>query len=122
MIARIFRDKRFRSLIIGIVSFVLLLLFLLITNPHKSPLIVLLIPFILLFVSLYNTILFLLNLVGRGGKVVKHARPIAIILGLEPVLLLLLASINQLTLGDFILSLVLIGGLAWYLSRSAGKT
>ena len=109
--------RQYREPILAIVSFVILMIFLMVTNPLKLPLIVLLIPFLLLFIILYNTVMMLLRLLSRK-MTHRHRRVVVTVVSLEPVLLLLLASINQLTIRDGVLSLLLIGGCAWYLSRT----
>jgi len=110
--------RRFREPLIAVVSFLLLLIFLMVTNPQHLALVVLLIPFLLIFIVLYNLIMFVLRTVGPRRLSMRHKKVVAVVLSLEPVLLLLLASINQLAPRDGILSLILIIGFAWYLSRS----
>jgi hypothetical protein len=113
-----FNDPRYRPAVIALSSFILLICFLVLTNPKKSPLIVLLIPFVLLFMVLYNALIYILPILMPHSFTRRHGKAVAIIIGFEPVLLLLLASINQLTWRDGILSFILICGFAWYLSRA----
>lgn len=119
---RLTASTRLRPALIAVTAFAALVLCLLVTNPDSSPLIILLLPFLLLFIVLYNALIFLIGLIVPGEVSHKHTRMAAIILGFEPVLLLLLASINQLTVRDAILSLLLISGFAWYVNRSVFKS
>jgi hypothetical protein len=116
---KLFTNPRYRPILIATLGFILLVCLLVLTDPSKSPLIILLLPFILLFLVLYNGLIFILPLLMPTNFTSRHGKTIAIIVGFEPVLLLLLASINQLTLRDGVLSFVLICGFAWYLSRTS---
>jgi hypothetical protein len=110
-------SRRFRPALIAATAFGLLVVLLTVTDPTRSPLVVLLLPFVLLFIVLYNSLLFMIHLLASSATANRHAKTVAIILGFEPVLLLLLASIDQLTVRDGILSLLLVCGFAWYVSR-----
>lgn len=81
-------------------------LLLIVTNPAKLPSILLIAPFLFLFVSIYLTVKEVLSLM-RGGdqqKIVglRASRPrlIAALIAAFPVLLLVLQSIGQLTAWD----------------------
>ncbi|HSX35863.1 MAG TPA: hypothetical protein VLH84_02925 [Patescibacteria group bacterium] len=77
---------------------ILLTLLVCTTQPHSLPQVVLIAPFILLFVSLALFVAVLLALKSKG-LTVRHLRLGALAASL-PILLLILQSIGQLTLRD----------------------
>lgn len=88
------------------------------TNPHQLPVPLLLVPIILLFCSLFLTSHWLLRKMRIGQDMpIRKAGIIAAALAMGPVVLLALASINQLTIRDSVLSSVFVVGLAWYFLR-----
>lgn len=102
-----------------------LALFLANSNPRKLPLILIVIPFGLIFVGLYLPLKAFAMSFARGFKgrdlrleTTKRLRLIALLTAAVPTFLLILSSINQLTIKDFLLSFILLGGLVFYVNRS----
>ena len=110
-------DKRNRNFFTAVAAFALLFIFLLVTSPKNLALALLLVPFSLLFIGLYNLFILVLDVTTSERLNYRYRRGIAIVLAIEPVLLLLLASIDQLSFRDGLLSLVFVTGVAWYLAR-----
>lgn len=103
--------KQVQKLIILLVFWVSLPLFLLTTDPETLPLPLLLVPFLLLALALYKT-------AELGYKILfkklttQRIRLLAVITASLPTLILILASIGQLTLRDT----AIIGGLLIFLT------
>lgn len=98
-------------------SAIFLCLFVISTDPRKLSASLLLVPPVLLFVILFGVSL---SLLGAFTEVPKaKQRLMSGVLASAPVLLLLLASLGQLTGKDTILSVLFIGGLAVYFSRAS---
>jgi hypothetical membrane protein len=90
-------------------------LFLLSTNPEHLPLLLLWIPFLLLFAILYISAR---TLAARNNRMKgRRLMSVSIIAAALPVLLLVLSSINQLTLRDTIISITLMLAGIFYLQR-----
>lgn len=105
-----------RKIWIVLLSTILLCLFIFGTNPKQLSVPFLLIPPLLIFTVLY----YLSQAVLQAfTDLTKHKRKIAsATLASGPVLVLLLASLGQLTVRDTLLSLLLMSGLAVYFSRA----
>lgn len=88
--------------------------FLLSTDPRKLPVVLVVVPFLLLFVALFYTIWLLLHKIGR-----RRSAVIAVCLATLPVLMIVLQSINQLTIRDVVILLVLEAGLLFYITRTS---
>lgn len=103
--------KQVQKLIIILAIWISLPVFLLITNPETLPLPLLLVPFLLLAISLYKT-----AELGYGvmfKRLSKYRiRVLAAISAALPTLVIILASIGQLTIRD----LAIIGGLLAFLT------
>jgi hypothetical protein len=111
---RLYRQKK--SWIV-LLSTIFLCLFIFGTDPRKLSAPLLLVPPMLLFVILF---VFSYMCFGAFTEVPKaKQRVMSGIVASAPVLLLLLASLGQLTGKDTLLSLLFIGGLAAYFSRAA---
>ncbi len=97
------------------------LIILLTTNPQSLPLIVLLIPLTLFFVAFFLTIrgLLIRGLKKRSDKLTTRQLTglSAMIAGL-PYLCILLQSVGQLSLRDFLLLVIFFGILWFYVRRS----
>jgi c-di-AMP phosphodiesterase-like protein len=106
--------KRF---ILAIIIFVFMIGLLFGTNPNSLPLLLLLGPFILLFLSLY---LFMQLILDRFvSNLSKHARRgLSATLAALPVLLLVLQSISQLTSRDLLITVGLIALLLFYFRKT----
>ena len=105
-------NKPDQRLIVLVLTYVVGLLFFALTNPSKLPLVVLIVPFVYIFITLYATI----HYMGRR-LVLKRTRLIALILSTLGVLLFILGSLHQLTLRDVIISLILSLVMSWYVAR-----
>ncbi len=97
-----------------------LLGFLLLTNPHRLPQVVLIVPFTLIFFGIFLPLRWVTGRwFGKNEKLGKSASfLLSASLALLPTLILVLSSINQLTWPDFILLGLIIIGLGWYISRT----
>jgi len=105
----------------GICSLILLCLMLL-SDPHRLPSIVLIVPFALLFVILFLATRLLLTRFGVAGQ--KQLR-LSLLASVIPVLLLCLQSLGQLTTRDVLVIAALFCIVYFYLARfsmqSAGR-
>lgn len=104
--------------IIAGTSFGLLLIFLGFTNPATLPSFLLVIPFTLLFTTLYAISYILLRKMGL--RRLRSLRLGIVCAGL-PVSLLLLQSIGQLTVRDVLTILIFFGVAYFYISRIAAQ-
>jgi len=96
-------------------SAIFLCLFIFGTDPRKLSASLLLVPPAVLFLILFTTSYALLSAYTEIEK--PKQRLMSGVVATAPVLLLLLASLGQLTGKDTLLSLLFIGGLAAYFSR-----
>jgi len=110
------RSPKFR---ICIASSIILLLILLTTDPQSLPSVVLVAPFVLLFVILAVLISLIFGLYGlsRSGRLRAGMIGAAM-----PVLLLLLKSLGQLTLRDTLAIFALFAIAYFYASRLGAQT
>lgn len=111
---KLYRQKK---IWIALSGAVLLCLFVVSTDPRKLSASLLLVPPVLLFVILFGFALAVLSAFTEVPKVKQ--RLVSGVLASAPVLLLLLASLGQLTGKDSFLSLLFVGGLAVYFSRAS---
>lgn len=98
-------------------TYLLIPIFMTVTNPETLPLPLLTIPFILVFAALYMTVGLLLkkyfsNLRGKSPQAV------ALTLSGLPVLLIILQSIGQLSIRDLLIIVTLIVGLIFYFRKT----
>lgn len=103
------RDTGFLALLI-----VGLVLFLLFTSPYELPLFMLIVPFILLALILFKLskmILMLLSVSGKKSKFISGAITSLVML------VILLQSIRQLSINDFLIVTALFVGLIFYMRR-----
>jgi hypothetical protein len=82
------------------------------TSPDKLPLLLLILPFLYIFLVLYLTVLLACRLLQ-----VKNTVFVALVISVFGVLLFVLGSLHQLTLRDVIISLALTSVLTWYATR-----
>lgn len=108
--------KQVQKLIGLVLAWITLPMFLLITNPETLALPLLVVPFIILLLCLYFSGLVFL---GAFFKELPPSRKktMALLVGALPTLLLLLASIKQLTIRDMAIVIGLLGLLMFYLKR-----
>jgi hypothetical protein len=105
--------KRLRHMLPFLALYASLPLFIISSNPRRLPLPLLWVPFLLLFAILFTTSRHLLGRKMQGKRLLS----LVLMLSLMPVLLLVLASINQLDLRDIIITAGLVVGITWYLNR-----
>ncbi|MEO5627307.1 MAG: hypothetical protein ABIQ89_00230 [Candidatus Saccharimonadales bacterium] len=97
-----------------------LFLWLSLTDPRKLPIVLLIVPFGLLFTALFMTVSLLIKRFFPGVTQVKRRITSACVAGL-PSFLLLLSSVNQLTWRDVALVAFLSIFLLFYASRARFK-
>lgn len=108
--------KQVQKLILIVLLWLSLPTFLLTTNPEALPLPLLITPFILLGLALYMTCSHILRAVAPGMSS-GRSRSISGIATFLPILLLVLASIGQLTIMDVAIVFGLLAVLIFYLKR-----
>jgi hypothetical protein len=112
-------NKYLKSLAWLIILYGGLIFFLLHTNPNKLSISWLLVPFIWLFVALFYTFKLMINLLWLppAGKHSKKQVSVAAICAAVPTLILILGSINQLTIKDILLLVALGFGGLFYIGK-----
>ncbi len=113
----LFRPKKQTWLLVML--YLGLIIFLFATDPNRLAIGWLILPFIWLFLCLFLTALLLLKkLLGRTRFLSKtKTYTIAFIIASLPTLILLLKSIDQLTVKDFVLFVVLYALISFYVSK-----
>lgn len=106
--------KMTRILRIAGICSVILLFVLLSTDPQRLPSIILVSPFILLFVIIFTGILFML---GAYAMTQQRKIRIGLIGAAAPVVLLVLQSLGQLTVRDVLAILILFCATYFYISK-----
>ena len=108
-----------RRIVLLLALYLSLPLFLFFTNPQKLPLPLVLLPIFLLFLIFYTTIYVLISTRFKNSRGISRTRLILIsaIVAIVPVLLIVLASIQQFTLRDIILSTFIVICISWYLLK-----
>ena len=109
--------KKHKPLIIAAISWLMLSLVIFLTDPFEAPLVILILPFALLFVSLYQLMMYLAQRLLPNMSAVRRKAAI-IPLSLLPVVLLLLSSVQQLTTRDIVLIAVLLIVTGFYIRKS----
>lgn len=92
-------------------------IFMSVTNPQTVPLVLLIVPFLWAFLALFVTSWLVLGRVG----ILSHGRRRLLLSGIGatlPVLLLVLNSIHQLTMRDFLIVITILTIITIYLSRA----
>jgi hypothetical protein len=109
-------NKYYKSTIHIIIIFVFIIVFLLGTNPNVLPLPLLVIPFLSVFILLYAVCgLFLTKFIPALSQ--RPRRVLSGVVAALPVMLVLLQSIGQLTLRDFVIVTTLITLLMFYFRK-----
>jgi preprotein translocase subunit YajC len=108
-----------RKLIIAAGSLAALLVLFMSTDPAKVPSFLLIVPFILLFVSLMFIISSFLQ---YKGYTKNRSLQVAALSTAAPVLLLVLQSIGQLTIRDILTVAILFALSYFYMSRSTASS
>lgn len=101
---------------IGSLALVLLVVLFMVTNATKVSSLVLMLPFVLLFVGLSS--LFAALLRWQGVSAAKSWRISAVVVAI-PTIILILQSIGQLTVRDVLTIAILLAVLYFYVSRSS---
>lgn len=108
--------RMFKMLIWPLGSLVLLVGFLVLTNPRNLPAWLLIVPFVLLFLFVFTG----LRLLGAALQTNPSAKPgvaLPAIGAAVPTLLLIFNSVSQLTPRDVLLSVFFGLGMLWYAKR-----
>jgi hypothetical protein len=94
-------------------------LFLLFSNPQNLPLPLVITPVALLFLIVYVSVYLIFSRKFNKSKRISKTRLfiMSAIVAIIPVLLIVLASIQQFTLRDIILSAVIVIFVSWYLLK-----
>jgi len=109
----------FRRLSWLLVFYLVLLLVLISTDPYRSPLLVVVVPFGLIFIALFMTINSLMKLTPGVQRLSSKKRLfIAAAAAWLPVMLLILRSIDQLTVRDGLIMIIFVLALLVYTSRT----
>ena len=111
-----FNIKQVQKLIIIVLMWVSLPLFILLTNPENLPIPLLVVPFLLLYATLYMSARLSLMYL-TPNLTMGRTRLIAMLIAGLPTLLLVLASIKQLTIRDTAIVVGLLVFLVFYLRR-----
>jgi len=111
--------KSFLGLITSSLICLVFLLIILSTNPQSSPVVVLIIPFILLYILFFSIVSGLLrkNIRTLQDKHSRARRSLAAVIAALPVILLALQSIGQLTIRDAVTLLIMAVVLGFYVTR-----
>lgn len=97
--------------------------FLFSTNPNNLSIVLLIVPFVLLFLGLFFTFILLIKIITRKSatKLSKKYFVMATLLAAIPACLLLLDSVNQLTLKDGLLFVTFGIFVLFYINRVSLK-
>lgn len=109
-------QKLVRITLTGIVPIVFLVVLLLTTNPYHLPIVLLVLPFLLIFFITYQAISLVFSRSFQGSDKKKQRLNASMFAG-AIVTLALLESIRQLSWRDLIIITVLIIGLSFYIRR-----
>lgn len=107
--------KNLRQIGLLLLPFLLLVGFIVSTDPYKIPLVLLVVPFALLGIGVFRLSTFLLLEITRFSR--ARARLFAGLITSFVIIAMILQSIRQLSLVDFALLVVLLMGLSFYLRR-----
>lgn len=107
--------KRLKQIGLLLLPFIILGIFLLLTDPYDIPLPLLVVPFVLLGFGIFRLLSFVLARLTKLS--VARIRLLAGLITSLVELLVLLQSIRQLSLKDFFLLVALLVGLTFYLRR-----
>ncbi|MBA3758581.1 hypothetical protein H0X10_03050 [Candidatus Saccharibacteria bacterium] len=108
--------KQVQKLTILVLLWISLPVFLLVTNPETLPLPLLIIPFVLLLLILYKTAEAVLG-ITLNRRSSKRVKIMAGVVAFLPTLLLILASIRQLTVRDSAIVIGLLVMFIFYMRR-----
>ena len=106
-----------KHLVVTLVGVLFILFLLMFTDPKKMPLVILVMPFLLLFITIYSGTKLLLSQT-RLKVNSRRQTMVASASAALPVLLLLFQSIHQLTLRDVLVAVSLVVLVVFYISRA----
>lgn len=95
-----------------VLGFVLLLF----TSPQRLPIIVLIVPFLYVFGTVFLTVVYIGSLLGRK----RGVRLLATVISIFVVLIFVLGSMHQLDSKDILISLFITVLLGWYIIKLRG--
>ncbi len=96
-------SSRTNKLLLLVLMYASFIVFLFATDPNKLAIGWLIAPFIWLFVILFLSTIFVIDWIGPQGRLYQRRVSLSVMIALVPTLILLLDSINQLTLKDGLL-------------------
>ena len=109
------KKHRKQVLILGLL-YLFGLIFFMNTSPDELPLLLLVLPFLYIFLVLYLSISLVCQLIG-----VRSSFFVSLVIAVFGVLLFVLGSLHQLTVRDMVISLALTCLLTWYITRITDK-
>jgi hypothetical protein len=95
-------------------------LFFITFNPNSLPLIMFVLPFVLIFILIYQTCRLIMNTFFSLKP--RQERIVLLVISVMPVVMLVIQSITQLTVRDVILCLAITVILVWYGVRVNAET
>jgi hypothetical protein len=104
---------------LAVASSLMLLLLAILTDPQRLPSVLLVVPFVLIFIILSAGISYVFGVYGLFKR--RRAR-IGLVGATIPVLLLVLQSLGQLTVRDALAIFILFGVAYFYVSRFGAQT
>ncbi len=108
--------KKPRSLLVFGALIIIDVLLLSLTNPLKLPLVGLVLPFVLIFLTLYSGWFYLLRLLIRRFST-QRVIGLALLLSTMPTLLAVFESVHQLSIKDVLLAMAIVVAMGFYLLR-----
>jgi hypothetical protein len=104
--------------ILGLIALYCSLPILLVTTaPNTLPLPLLMVPFILLFITLFTTVVFASRHLSDGRTTRRRIYILSGMVAAAPVLLLVFQSLHQLSIIDVFITVTLLVGSGFYISR-----
>jgi hypothetical protein len=104
--------KKLNNFILPIILVLITGVFFIFTSPFELPLLLLVVPFVLLFVTIYVVTRTVVVQLG-----VRNPQLIALTMAVFSVVLLLLGSLHQLSFRDIVLSIAIVVLLTWYIRK-----
>ena len=114
-----------QQLVAGCILYLVLALFLMLTNPRSTMSVILIIPFVLLFIANFLVVIPILRKFNsrkvnvNTSMLSNRTRQTSVLIAGFPVILLILQSIGQLTPKDIITSLVIFILIYFYIIRTS---
>jgi|ERR1035437_274837 hypothetical protein len=114
-----------QQLVAGCILYLVLALFLMLTNPRSTMSVILIIPFVLLFIANFLVVIPILRKFNsrkvnvNTSMLSNRTRQTSVLIAGFPVILLILQSIGQLTPKDIITSLIIFILIYFYIIRTS---